>query len=46
MALFCCYVVQFLSVAVVLPHMAEFCAVLHQALDSIIIPQKINKIHK
>ena len=37
------YVVQFLSVAVVLPHMAEFCAVLHQALDVPIITQKISK---
>jgi len=39
------YFCQFLSVAVILPHMAEFCTVLHQALDVAIIAQKISKIH-
>ena len=29
-----------------MPRMAEFCAVLHQALDVAIIAQKIEKIHK
>lgn len=29
-----------------MPRMAEFCAVLHQALDGIIIAQKIEKIIK
>jgi len=37
------YFRQFLSVAVGLPHMAEFCTVLHQALDVAIISQKIEK---
>lgn len=35
------YFRQFLSVAVGLPHMAEFCTVLHQALDVAIVSQKI-----
>lgn len=35
------YVVQFLSEAVAMPRMAEFCAVLHQALDGVIISRKI-----
>ena len=39
------YFRQFLSVAVGLPHMAEFCTVLHQALDVAIVSQKIEKIH-
>ena len=39
------YVVQFLSEAVAMPRMAEFCAVLHQALDGVIVSQKIGKIH-
>lgn len=39
------YFCQFLSVAVGLPHMAEFCTVLHQALDVAIVSQKIEKIH-
>ncbi len=29
-----------------MPRMAEFCAVLHQALDGVIIAQKIRKIIK
>ena len=29
-----------------MPRMAEFCAVLHQALDGIIVSQKIRKIVK
>ena len=29
-----------------MPHMTEFCAVLHQALDVAIVSQKIGKIHK
>jgi hypothetical protein len=39
------YFRQFLSVAVAMPRMAEFCAVLHQALDVAIVSQKIRKIH-
>jgi hypothetical protein len=35
------YFRQFLSVAVVLPRIAEFCVVLHQALDGVIISRKI-----
>ena len=43
-AVFCCYVVQFLSEAVAMPRMAEFCAVLHQVLMGLLYHGKLKKL--